>query len=258
MIVTHSCNQPTISLPNSALSGVNVIAGNDYSGYSMYEARIKAGQSVSLRSPDNQHCVHHYYFITGCGKCKREGVKDEYYVGPDHVVALSSDVTHTLYVSAEGDMRVLVVYYPDLQVVYKSLELIRSLSELLGTDKDIAFGNGNSRRFIVKKDGFPLTITNTRVAAETSSKQEYRNHIEAAYYIHGSTTYYWQDDGDRWTHEQTKTDEKNGTNYFMNLHDKHEMITGEKDCFCICIFDPALNGDETHRFTEDGFSSYER
>ncbi|XP_038057129.1 uncharacterized protein LOC119728802 isoform X2 [Patiria miniata] len=256
MIFTHSCNQPTIQLPNSALSGVNLIPGSDYKGYSMYEARIDAAQTVPLTSPEDKACVHYYYFITGSGKCEREGGKEGYDVGPDHVVALSSNITHTLKVSAEGAMRVLVVYYPDVTVAYKSLELVKSLSDLVGTERDISFGNGNSRRFTVKKDGFPLTITNTRVMASTSSKQEYKNQIEAAYYIAGTMTYHWQDGDGGWTGEQTKVDKKNGTNYFMNMHDKHEMVASDNDCFCICVFNPALTGNEIHNYGKDGFSSY--
>ncbi|XP_022084377.1 uncharacterized protein LOC110975849 [Acanthaster planci] len=255
MIVTHSCNLPTITLPNTALSGVQLVSEDDYKGFTAYEARIEAGESVPLRSPDHEACVHYYYVISGSGKCVKNGGKGEFLVGPDQLVALSSDLTHTL--STEGAMRVFVVYYPDAELAFKSLELVRSLSEVVGNDREVDWVTGVSRRFTIKQDGFPLGIHNTLVRQGLRSRFQYRNHIEGVYYLSGQATYHWQDDSGQWTSERSKVDEGNGTNYLMNIHDKHIVEIHEEDAICICIFDPVLTGKETHHHSKDGFSSYE-
>ncbi|XP_038069393.1 uncharacterized protein LOC119738559 isoform X2 [Patiria miniata] len=257
MKVSHSADLPIISLPNSALTGVQLTNDKDYAKFTSYEARIPAETTVALRSPDSEQSVHIYYCISGKGKCVEAGSQNQREVCPDTVVALSSDVTYELTVSAEGGMRLFVVYYPDAQVVYRSLAVVRSLIEVVGTDRDIDWGSGHSRRYLVKQDGFPLGVHNTWVYPKTCSRLGYMNHIEGVYYIAGKTTYQWQDTSGEWVHATTKTDCDNGTNYLMNIHDCHVVKVHDKDAYCICIFDPVLKGNENHKFTEDGFSGYE-
>ena len=218
----------------------------------MYEARIPASH---LRSP-NKRSIHIYYCISGVGKCTTKN-GTQHKVCPDTVVALSSDVAYDMTVSAEGAMRLFVAYYPDINVAYRSLALVRSLSELVGTERDIDWGQGHSRRFLIKQDGFPIGVHNTWVHPKTSSRLGYQNHNESVYYISGSVTYRWKDTSGEWIHENTKTDKEDGTNYLMNIHDPHVMEIHDEDAYYICIFDPVLTGNENHQFTEDGFSGYD-
>ncbi|XP_033648095.1 uncharacterized protein LOC117307451 [Asterias rubens] len=256
MIVTHSVDLPTITLPNSALSGVQLVTKEDCKGFTVYEARIPANAVVPLRSPDDTKSFHIYYCISGNGKSTAQD-GDRKDVTPDTVVALSCDVTFELTVAAESGMRLFVTYCPAVDVESKSLAVVRHLSELLGTERDIDWGKGNSRRFLIKEDGFPLGLHNTWVYPKTSTRLGYQNHIEGVYYISGQVTYSWEDTSGEWVHADTKTNTENGTNYLMNIHDPHIVKSDEKDCYCICIFDPVLNGKENHTLTEDGFSGYE-
>ncbi|XP_038067200.1 uncharacterized protein LOC119737152 isoform X2 [Patiria miniata] len=256
MRVSYAADLPIITLPNSALTGVQLTNDKDYAKFTSYEARIPAETTVALRSPDSEQSVHIYYCISGKGKCVEAGGQNQREICPDTVMALSSDVTYELKVSAEGGMRLFLVYYPDAQVVYRSLAVVRSLSEVVGTDRDIDWGGGHSRRYLIKQDGFPLGIHNTWVYPKTCSRMCYMNHIEGAYYIAGKVTYEWQDTSGDWVHATTKTDSANGTNYLMNMHDCHVVKVHDEEALCICIFDPVLTGDEIHHLSEGGFSGY--
>ncbi len=257
MIVKHSVDLPTVALPNSALSGVQLVTKDDCKGFTAYEARIPANAVVPLKSPNNTKSFHFYYCISGNGKYNVQDGATQNDVTPDTVVALSSDLTYELTVAAGSVMRLFVAYCPDVDMESKSLSVVRRLSDLLGTERDIDWGRGHSRRYLIKEDGFPLGLHNTWVYPKTSSRLGYTNHIEGVYYISGQVAYHWKDTSGEWVQEDTKTDTENGTNYLMNIHDPHILKSHDKDCYCICIFDPVLTGKENHTLSEDGFSGFE-
>ncbi|XP_022099709.1 uncharacterized protein LOC110984160 [Acanthaster planci] len=254
MKVIHSVDLPEVTLPNSALTGVQLTDYKDYDKFSTYEARIPAKSTVPLRSPESENSVHIYYCISGKGTCGESG--DQRDVSPDTVVALSFDMTFELTVSAESDMRLFVVYYPDAKMGYRSLAVVRGLSEIVGTDRDINWLSGRSRRYLIKQDGFPVSIYNTWVYPKTSTRLHYENHIESAYFLAGKLTYQWQDTSGEWVHANAKTDCNNGTNYLMNMHDCHVLKNHDEDAYCICIFDPVLIGAEEYQPTKGVFLGY--
>lgn len=66
--------------------------------------------------------------------------------------------------------------------------IVRKLEDIEGTDRDVAWGNGRSRRFLIKADGIPYSLTDTIVKAGTSSFLQYRNHVETCYWGAFATT----------------------------------------------------------------------
>jgi L-ectoine synthase len=122
--------------------------------------------------------------------------------------------------------------------------LIRKLE----TTKDVDWGNGLSRRFLVEADGIGYTVTDTLVKAGTTSRLEYKNHMEACYCFEGSGAVR-EMDGTR--HEIAP-----GTLYCLDKHDMHDLIANpEGDMRLVCMFTPALIGDEAHHLTESGIHS---
>jgi L-ectoine synthase len=92
------------------------------------------------------------------------------------------------------------------------------------------------------------TVTDTIVTAGTTSRLEYKNHLEACYCIEGSGAVV-EMDGTR--HEIVV-----GTLYALDKHDAHDLIADpEGDMRLVCMFTPALTGDEAHRLTESGIHS---
>ncbi|MEA2166705.1 MAG: L-ectoine synthase [Solirubrobacteraceae bacterium] len=122
--------------------------------------------------------------------------------------------------------------------------LIRKLDEV----KTVEWGNGLSRRFLLESDGMGYTVTDTIVTAGTTSRLEYKNHLEACYCIEGSGAVV-ELDGTR--HEIVV-----GTLYALDKHDAHDLVADDhNDLRLVCMFTPALTGDEAHRLTESGIHS---
>lgn len=119
--------------------------------------------------------------------------------------------------------------------------IVRSLDEV----KSVDWGNGVSRRFLLEADGMGYTVTDTIVSKGSSSKLQYQNHLEACYCIEGSGKVI-EEDG-------TEHEIVPGVIYALDKHDAHTLIASEdEDLRLVCMFTPALTGDEAHRLTESG------
>jgi len=122
--------------------------------------------------------------------------------------------------------------------------IVRSLSEV----PSVEWGNGLSRRFLVAADGMGYSLTDTLVRAGTKSPLQYRNHLEACYCIAGSGMVV-----DANGNEYPITP---GTMYALDQHDEHWLIASpDEDLRLVCMFTPALRGDEAHDFDLE-FSNY--
>lgn len=115
--------------------------------------------------------------------------------------------------------------------------------------KTVEWGNGLSRRFLLESDGMGYTVTDTLVRAGTKSHLEYRNHLEACYCIEGS--------GEVVDMAGNSFPITPGTIYALDKHDPHYLIASpHEDLRLVCMFTPALKGDEAHNLDSDEFSEY--
>lgn len=115
--------------------------------------------------------------------------------------------------------------------------------------KTVEWGNGLSRRFLLESDGMGYTVTDTLVRAGTKSHLEYRNHLEACYCIEGS--------GEVVDMAGNSFPITPGTIYALDEHDPHYLIASpHEDLRLVCMFTPALKGDEAHNLDSDEFSEY--
>ena len=113
----------------------------------------------------------------------------------------------------------------------------------------VEWGNGTSHRVLTEKDNMGCAVAHTVVRAGTESRLQYRNHLEACYCISG-TGNVEDTDGNLYPLEP-------GTIYVLDKHDKHYLRADEGgDMELVSIFNPAITGDEEHKLSEDGFSSY--
>jgi L-ectoine synthase len=123
--------------------------------------------------------------------------------------------------------------------------IIRSIDEV----KTVEWGNGLSRRFLVEADGMGYTLTDTLVRAGTKSHLEYRNHLEACYCIEGS--------GEVIDTAGNSYPITPGVMYALDKHDPHWLVASpHEDLRLVCMFTPALRGDEAHNLDTDEFSEY--
>jgi L-ectoine synthase len=115
--------------------------------------------------------------------------------------------------------------------------------------KTVDWGNGLSRRFLLEADGMGYTVTDTTVRAGTKSRLEYRNHLEACYCIEGS--------GEVIDTAGTSYSIASGTLYALDRHDAHFLVASpHEDLRLVCMFTPALRGDEVHQLHQGEFSEY--
>lgn len=125
--------------------------------------------------------------------------------------------------------------------------IVRELSGIVGTERDVAWGNGQSRRFLLQQDGMGYTLTDTIIEAGTESLLEYRNHLEACYCIEG--------EGEVEDMEHNVYPIRPGTLYALDKHDKH-YLRAKSTMRLICVFTPALVGPEVHTLSESDGSAY--
>ena len=123
--------------------------------------------------------------------------------------------------------------------------IVRHISDV----KTVDWGNGLSRRFLLQADGMGYSLTDTTVRAGTKSLLEYRQHLEACYCIEGSGEV---EDLDGRTYPI-----KPGIMYALNKHDAHYLIASpHEDLRLVCVFMPALRGDECHNLSDTLSSHY--
>jgi len=125
--------------------------------------------------------------------------------------------------------------------------IIRSLHEIAGTERDVAWGNGQSRRLLLERDGMGYSLTDTVINAGTTSLLEYKRHLEACYCIEGEGEV---EDMDGNVHAI-----KPGTVYALDKHDKH-YLRATTTMRLVCVFNPALKGTESHSLKSGESSAY--
>ncbi len=122
--------------------------------------------------------------------------------------------------------------------------IVRTLKEIIGTDRDVEAENGNwvSRRLLLDKDGMGFSFHETIIFAGTETHLWYKNHLEAVYCVGGCGEI-----------EDLATGKihpiEDGTIYALNNHDEH-LLRATEDMRLVCAFNPPVTGREMH--DEDG------
>ena len=120
--------------------------------------------------------------------------------------------------------------------------IVRTLQDIVGTDRDVDGGNWSSRRLCLADDNMGFSMHDTILRAGTETHMWYKNHLEGVYCIEGKATL--EDKATGEIHEI-----RPGTIYLLNDHDQH-VLRVEEDLRVICSFNPPVTGAEVH--DEDG------
>lgn len=109
---------------------------------------------------------------------------------------------------------------------------------LKGTDREVQFTGGTSLRPILASDNMGFTFCKTFVPEGGPHHWHYKNHLECCYCISGRGELV-----NLTTHKVYEI--VPDTIYILDKHDDHtfKAIT---DCVLISIFNPPLNGNESH------------
>ncbi|HEX2195094.1 MAG TPA: ectoine synthase [Candidatus Limnocylindria bacterium] len=116
--------------------------------------------------------------------------------------------------------------------------IVRSLAEVMGTDRDVAGDGWRSRRLMLARDGLGFSLHDTTVQAGTELELQYRHHLEACYCLEGEAEITDLANGERHTIGP-------GVAYALDQHDHHRLVV-RRDLRLVCVFNPALAGTERH------------
>lgn len=132
--------------------------------------------------------------------------------------------------------------------------IVRSMSDVDGTDADIRTETWRSRRIVLAKDKVGFSFHETVLYAGTETSMWYANHIELVHCIEGEAEVTNDETGE--THLITP-----GTLYLLNGHE-HHTVRPKTDFRVLCVFNPPVTGREVHDengvyplLTEDGEDS---
>ncbi|MDP2343974.1 MAG: ectoine synthase [Deltaproteobacteria bacterium] len=123
--------------------------------------------------------------------------------------------------------------------------IVRSVKDTEGTERDVFWGNGRSRRLLLQRDEMGFAMMETTVNAGSESHLQYRNHLEACLCISGRGEV--ECNGVKYPLEP-------GVMYALDKHDAH-VLRAIETMKLISVFCPAIVGGETHDLNRPG-SSY--
>jgi L-ectoine synthase len=116
--------------------------------------------------------------------------------------------------------------------------IVRTLEEIIGSERDTRAQNWNSRRLLLRSDGAGFSLHDTVIHPGTETLIWYRHHVEAVYCIEGEGEIELTETG-------TVYPLRPGTLYTLNGHERHWLRT-PTGLRMICVFNPPLTGKEIH------------
>ena len=116
--------------------------------------------------------------------------------------------------------------------------IVRSLADIEGTDRETSAPTFIARRLLLARDGLGYSFHDTTLHTGSQTNMHYKNHQETVYCIEGKATLTDHTNGEVYTIEP-------GTVYVLDGHEKHTLDV-EQTVRMICVFTPALVGQETH------------
>lgn len=118
--------------------------------------------------------------------------------------------------------------------------IVRSKSDVVGTDFDASGPGWSSLRMLTKPDGMGFSLNETVCKAGSVLELEYKNHLEACYCLSGSAVL-----TDLASGQVHRIDA--GTMYALDQNDRHRLeVDAGQDLLLISVFNPALTGTEVH------------
>lgn len=119
--------------------------------------------------------------------------------------------------------------------------IVRTLASILNTAAHVKGEAFESRRILLAADGLGYSLHDTICKAGSEQRLEYKNHVETNYVIEGAGEVRNLATGQVWPLGP-------GTVYTLDRHEAH-LLTARTDLRIICVFTPALTGQEKHDST---------
>lgn len=116
--------------------------------------------------------------------------------------------------------------------------IVRTLSEVEGTDRDVKTPTWRSRRLLLARDGQPFSMHDTVLHAGTETAMWYANHVEAVYCVGGEGELVNDETGE--IHPL-----RDGSLYLLDGHE-HHRVRARTELRMVCVFNPPVTGQEVH------------
>jgi L-ectoine synthase len=118
--------------------------------------------------------------------------------------------------------------------------IVRTLEDIIGSARHVSGKGWESRRILLRADRMGFSLHDTIIKAGTEQRLHYKHHLEANYCISG-----------RGEVVDVKTGKTfaigPGTLYALDQNDEHILRAIGGDLRLVCVFNPALSGQETHQ-----------
>lgn len=116
--------------------------------------------------------------------------------------------------------------------------IVRHLKDAKNSDRRVVSKTWESVRLALKNDNMGFSFHITTIYANTETPIHYKNHLESVYCISGEGEIENCADGKVYAITP-------GTVYLLDQHDKH-LLRAKSELTMACVFNPPLNGKETH------------
>ena len=116
--------------------------------------------------------------------------------------------------------------------------IVRTLADIVGTDRDVEAPTFKSRRLVLANERVGFSLHDTVLYAGSETKMWYANHIEAVYCIEGAGELINDETGETYPVAP-------GTMYLLDGHE-HHTLKASTQLRMVCVFNPALTGREVH------------
>jgi L-ectoine synthase len=114
--------------------------------------------------------------------------------------------------------------------------IIKSVNQIIGTERDVQGEGWKSRRIILAGDGLKYSVHETILKPNMNLRFNYTRHRETVYCIEGDGSIENLESGE-------KEDLRPGTIYSAGIGEPH-ILTSRTEMKLLCIFDPPLHGSE--------------
>lgn len=115
--------------------------------------------------------------------------------------------------------------------------IVKHHDQIASSPDTVTAATWRSVRLLKAADGMGFSLHETTIFAGTETPIWYKHHLEAVYCIGG--------EGEVELADGTRHQVSNGTLYALDQNDRH-ILRAFSDMRMICVFSPALRGDETH------------
>ena len=116
--------------------------------------------------------------------------------------------------------------------------IVRTVEGIAGTERDVSGPGWRSRRIVLRDDGMNFSLHWTEIPAGAEQRLWYKHHYEANLCVAGEGEVVDVATGE--THRIEP-----GVMYALDHHDRH-ILRARTDMTLVCVFNPALSGQETH------------